>query len=135
MNPMARNANFLISLKLTRTPTVVNMSMSSSVVPRYLVVTEETKQAVLIFLEPSPIAGCRFGLMFRFRLDRLVEYGVEPVPDIAWVISPPWRAFALKRKFQFIANLQLVAPSQLRDFGDNRILARGCCEMAASRVP
>ena len=28
-----------------------------------------------------------------YNLDRLVEYGVEPVPDTTRVINPPWRAF------------------------------------------
>jgi hypothetical protein len=26
-------------------------------------------------------------------LDRLAEYGVEPLPDTTQVINPPWRAF------------------------------------------
>jgi hypothetical protein len=35
-----------------------------------------------------------------YNLDRLVEYGVEPVPDTTRVINPPWRAFDYQLRSQ-----------------------------------
>jgi hypothetical protein len=44
------------------------------VVPRYSIVTKESEQPVPIFLEPSPVAGCRFGLIVALS-QRFIEAG------------------------------------------------------------